>query len=157
MWVLVWTKQAEATGKSAQWGTIASCVSLGQQTTLANLYYYKEHRVWTLKLNVTLSLKLSISPILGLFPKIGHNICRTPSTGPGTWCLCSWGQLLASIAEYIWDWPGSASICKVLAPTTEAVWKARTHTKITCSTTSTSQMVAVNLNFSYQSIPPWLW
>lgn len=105
---------------------MASCVSLGQQTTPANLLEcYKDHRVWTLKLNLIVSLKLGhgllvvVTPILRLFTKIGHNIYRTAGTGPKAWCLCN--QLLTLIAEYIWDWPGSASTCKVLVLTTEAV------------------------------------
>ena len=96
----------------------------GRQTTLANiLECYKEHRVWTLMLNVTVCLQLGHKPLTGmtLITKIGHNLRRTPGTGPGPWCLCSRGPLWALIAGCIWDWPGSAAIQKGLELRAEAV------------------------------------
>lgn len=111
---------------------MVSSMPLEQQTTHANLLEcYKDHRVWTLKLNVIVSLQLGHEllagkiPILRFFTKIGHNICRTPGTGHSTWCVCSWIQLLALTAEYIWDELGSASTCTVCALTTEAVWQSK--------------------------------
>ena len=76
-----------------------------------------------LMLNVTVCLQLGHKPLTGmtLITKIGHNLRRTPGTGPGPWRLCSWGPLWASIAGCIWDWLGSAAIQKVLELRAEAV------------------------------------
>lgn len=124
-------------GEASQWGACGFlCVSWSADTLASILERYTEHRIWTLKLSVTVCLKLGhkllggITLTVRLFPKTGRDIHRTPGRGLGPWCLSSWDQLLALIVTVFGTSLAQRLFRKCWHSELRQFDKARIHTKV---------------------------